>query len=95
MLVQRAYNEVISDALETGFSFEGLGGDNYLIEINLAEDDPFSCDIKKVLDMEEKIQNFYLNAAKMSNSFLADIPRIFEKIAKKRDKRKEKLKLFF
>jgi len=95
MLVQRAYNEVVSDALETGFSFEGLGANDYLIEVNLVQDEDLPCAIRKALDMEEKIQNFYLNAAKMSSSFLADIPRIFEKIAKKRDKRKEKLKLFF
>jgi len=95
MLVQRAYNEVISDALETGFSFEGLGANDYLIEVNLVQDEDLPCAIRKALDMEEKIQNFYLDTAKMSSSFLADIPRVFEKIAKKRDERKEKLKLLF
>ena len=92
LLVQRVYNEVVSDALETGFSFEDLGVDDYLIEINLAEDVSLPDVLKKALDIEAKIERFYLNAAKKSKSFLADIPRVFEKIGKKRDERKERLK---
>jgi len=92
LLVQRVYNEVVSDALETGFSFEDLGVDDYLIEINLAEDVSLPDVLKKALDIEAKIERFYLNAAKKSKSFLADVPRVFEKIGKKRDERKEKLK---
>jgi len=92
LFVQRVYNEVVSDALETGFSFEDLGVDDYLIEINLAEDVSLPDVLKKALDIEAKIERFYLNAAKKSKSFLADIPRVFEKIGKKRDERKEKLK---
>lgn len=92
LLVQRVYNEVVSDALETGFSFEDLGVDDYLIEINLAEDVSLPNVLKKALDIEAKIEGFYLNATKKSKSFLADVPRVFEKIGKKRDERKEKLK---
>ena len=43
--------------------------------------------------MEVKIQKFYLDPAGMSKSLLADIPRLFERIAKKRDKHLTKLKL--
>ncbi len=92
LFVQRVYNEVVSDALETGFSFEDLGVDDYLIEINLAEDVSLPDVLKKALDIEAKIERFYLNAAKKSKSFLADVPRVFEKIGKKRGERKEKLK---
>lgn len=92
LFVQRVYNEVVSDALETGFSFEDLGVDDYLIEINLAEDVSLPDVLKKALDIEAKIERFYVNAAKKSKSFLADVPRVFEKIGKKRDERKEKLK---
>lgn len=92
LLVQRVYNEVVSDALETGFSFEDLGVDDYLIEINLAEDISLPDVFKTALDIEAKIERFYLNAAKKSKSFLADISRVFEKIGKKRDERKEKIK---
>ena len=41
--------------------------------------------------MEEKIQKFYLDSAEVSKSLMADIPRIFERIAEKRDKRKNSL----
>jgi hypothetical protein len=92
LLVQRVYNEVVSDALETGFSFEDLGVDDYLIEINLAEDVSLADVLKKALDIEAKIERFYSNATKKSKSFLADVPRVFERIGKKRDERKEKLK---
>jgi len=92
LFVQRVYNEVVSDALETGFSFEDLGVDDYLIEINLAEDVSLPDVLKKALDIEAKIERFYLNAAKKSKSFLADVPRVFEKIGKKRGERKERLK---
>jgi len=37
--------------------------------------------------MEEKIQKIYLNSVEVSKSLMADIPRIFERIAKKRDKK--------
>ena len=92
LLIQRTYNEVVSDALETGFSFGGLYTDDYLIEINLTQNENYSDALSKSLEIEEKIQKFYVNTAEKSKSFLADVPRIFEKIAKKRDERKEKLK---
>lgn len=93
--VQRAYNEVVTDALETGFSFEGLNIDEHIFEGAVIEEASLSDAAQRALDIEEKIQKFYLNAAKMSKSLLADIPRAFERIGKKRDKHKEKLKLLF
>lgn len=95
VLVQRAYSEVVTDALETGFSFEGLNVDEYTFEGAVAEDASLSDVAQRALDIEEKIQKFYLNAAKMSKSLLADVSRAFERIGKKRDERKEKLKSLF
>ncbi|GAI78570.1 unnamed protein product [marine sediment metagenome] len=92
VLVQRVYNEVVTDALETGFSFEGLNIDEHILEGAVVEEASLSDAAQRALDIEEKIQKFYLNAAKMSKSLLADIPRAFERIGKKRDKHKEKLK---
>lgn len=83
-LVQRAYSEVVTDALETGFSFEELGADEYIFEAAVAEDASLSDVVQRALEIEEKIQKFYLNAAKMSKSLSADVPRAFERIAKKR-----------
>jgi rubrerythrin len=91
ILVQRAYNEVITDALETGFSFEGLEGDAYMIDVDLAQGADLAGAVKKALEMEEKTQAFYATTAEMSKALLADIPRAFERIAKKRTERKVKL----
>lgn len=95
LLMQRSYNEVISDALETGFSFEGLGVDDYLIEVSLTEDESLPDALKKALDVEEKIQKFYLDAAEKSKSLMADVPRALERIGKKRDERKKRIKSIF
>jgi len=95
ILVQRAYNEVVSDALETGFSFEGFEADVYMIDVDLAQDAHLSHAVKKALEIEERIEKFYATAAEMSKALLADIPRTFERIAKKRTERKEKLKSLF
>lgn len=45
--------------------------------------------------MEEKIQKYYLDSAEESKSLMADIPRVFERIAKKRDKRMMQLESFY
>ena len=95
ILVQRVYNEVVTDALETGFSFEGLSVSEHIFDGTATEDIRLSDAAQKALDIEEKIQKFYLDAAKTSKSLLADIPRVFERMAKERDKRKKKLKSFF
>jgi len=95
ILIQRAYNEVVTDALETGFSFKGFEADTYMIDVDLAQDVALSRAVKKALKIEEKIQKFYATAAEMSKALLADIPRLFERIAKKRTERKEKLKSLF
>lgn len=91
ILVERTYNEVVTDALETGFSFQGFEADAYMIDVDLAQDAHLSHAVKKALEIEEKIQKFYATAAQMSKALLADIPRIFEGIEKKRTERKAKL----
>lgn len=95
VLIKRVYNEVISDALEACFSFEGLNTDDYLIEIELAEGTSYPDALRKALDIEEKIQKSYLDVAEKSKSLLADVPRAFERIAKKRNERRSKLKSLY
>jgi len=92
VMVQRTYNEVVTDALETGFSFEGLNVDEYVFEGAVAEDASLSNVVQRALEIEEKLQKFYTTAAKMSKSLLADIPRVFERIGRRGEERKEKLK---
>ena len=90
-LVQRAYNEAVTDAIETGFSFKGLEVDSYLIHVDLAQDTDLSRAVKKALELEEKIQSFYATAAGMSKGLLTDISRVFERITKKRNERTRRL----
>jgi len=95
VLVQRTYYEVISDAIEGCFSFEGLDTDNYLFSKEISVDASYSEILKMAIEMEGKIQRFYLDAAEVSMSLMADIPRAFERIAKERDKRKSDLEKIY
>ena len=90
--VQRVYFEVISDALEGCFSYEGLDTDNYNFNSELPFHMGYAQALKKAREIEEKIQKYYLDAAEVSKSLMADIPKLFERLAQKRDKWKTKLR---
>jgi len=92
ILIYRTYNEVVTDAFETGFSLEGFNTDEYIFEGTVAEDASLSDMVHRALETEQIIQRFYLSTAEKSKSFLADISQVFERIAKKRGEGKEKLK---
>lgn len=94
VLVQRVYYEVITDAIEGCFAFEGLNTDNYSFSIELPKDASYSDVLEKAIKIEEKIQKYYSDSSEVSKSLMADIPRVFERIAKKRKKRKIELKSF-
>ena len=91
--VQRVYQEVITDAIEGCFSFEGLDTNNYKFNADLSAKASYTEALKNAIEVEEKIQKYYSDSAEMSKSLMADIPRVFERIAKKRDKRKISLKV--
>ena len=92
MLIIRTYRETISDALEACFSFkEGLNSEEYLVKTELPEGSYIDA-LKTIIEIEEKIQKFYGDAALMSESLMADCPRTFKIMVKKRDDRKLKLK---
>ncbi|MHC2995759.1 MAG: hypothetical protein IBV53_09690 [Candidatus Atribacteria bacterium] len=95
ILVQRVYYEVITDAIEGCFSFEGLDTENYVSKLELTTDINYSDVLKMAMKMEKGIQRFYLDAAEVSRSLMADIPRVFERIAKGRDKCKMQLESFY
>ena len=88
--VERAYYEVITDALEGGYAFN-INPDDYALKTELAEGASYSEVLKKAAEMEEKIIKFYSDAAEQSQSLLADVPRAFKMVAKKRGERKPKL----
>jgi len=91
--IERAYYGVITDAIEGCFAFD-INPDEYIFETALAEKASYSDALDKAVEMEEKIIKFYSDAAEQSKSLMADVPRAFEMVAKKRNNRKAKLKSF-
>ena len=88
---KRAYYSVISDALETSFSFESLTTEPYEIEPVLVQDGDLSATLKACIEAEGKIQEFYKVAAKKSEPFMADVPAAFRGTARVHTKRKAAL----
>ena len=89
--VQRVYQEVVTDAIETGFSFTGLNEDDYQISTELAEGLSYSNVVRMAIDVEDKSSKFCIDASESSRSLLADIPQSFEWVAKRKNRRKEQL----
>jgi len=89
--IERAYYGVISDALEGCFAFN-LNPDEYTLKTELAEAAGFSEALDQAVEIEEKIIRFYSDAAEQSKSLMADVPRAFTLIARKRESRELKIK---
>jgi len=84
--VQRAYYSVITDAIEGCFAFD-LDSDQYDFESDIEKHASYRDHLRKVMRTEEKILDFYNVAAEQSLSLMADVPRNFKIISKKRNKR--------
>jgi len=91
--IERAYYGVITDAIEGCFAFN-INPDDYAFKTELAEGASYSDALDKAIELEEKVGEFYTVAAEQSKSLMADVPRAFEMVAKKRNNRKAKLKSF-
>ena len=81
--IQRAYREVISDALETGFSFD-IDEGTLLLEHQNGDDGESGIGWEQMKDIELSAIRFYQLAACQSESLMADIPVLFSFLAKKR-----------
>lgn len=84
--IERAYYGVITDAIEGCFAFD-IESDEYTIETELAENTSYSDALDRITEMEEKIIKFYSDAGQQSKPLLADVPRVFMMIARKRGNR--------
>ncbi|RLB14970.1 MAG: hypothetical protein DRG82_12645, partial [Deltaproteobacteria bacterium] len=84
--VKRTYFGVITDTLESNYAFEGLDTDDYAFETDVPGD--ISKVAERAHEIEAKIKAFYLRAAELSEGLMADIPRLFKKIAKKKEDRR-------
>lgn len=89
--VERAYYGVITDAIEGCFAFN-IDPEAYSFKNELPEDSSYSEALAGAMDMEEKIIKFYSDAAEQSKSLMADVPRAFKMVAKKRGNRQLTLK---
>jgi hypothetical protein len=91
VLVIRTYQETITDALETGFSFRQLDLRRYVVQTALHKELGYGDALRMAIQLEEKAGAFYAEAADMSESLLATIPQAFRRIAEERNRRKLKL----
>lgn len=86
--IERSYFGVITDAIEGCYAFN-IESDKY----TLATDVPGTLDeaVKQALKNEETIVTYYQDAAEQSAELMADVPRTFRIVARKRGERKQKL----
>ncbi len=89
--IERAYYGVITDAIEGCFAFH-INPEEYAIRMDLAEKANYSEALGRALEIEEKIIKFYTDAAEQSKSLMADIPRAFKMVVKKRSNRYSTIK---
>jgi rubrerythrin len=88
--IERAYYGVITDAIEGCFAFN-LNPEDYQVKASPSKDASYSNALKEALAMEEKILKFYQVAAEQSKHLMADVPRSFTLVAKKRNERLAKV----
>ena len=84
--IEQTYRYVVSDALETGFSFD-LEEDDYTLHSDLEESARPADRIGQAKKIEEIIVRFFRDAAAQSESLMADIPGLFRTLASKRMRR--------
>jgi hypothetical protein len=89
--VERAYYGVITDALEGCFAFN-LNSEDYQFKKTLPKDISLSNAVAEALKMEETMLRFCQTAAEQSKHLMADVPRAFTLVVKKRNERISKLK---
>jgi hypothetical protein len=89
--VERAYYGVITDAIEGGYAFD-LDPDEYAIDVGLDDGTDLETAMAKAVGNEETIHRYYTVAAEQSKGTMADVPRAFLFVARKRNERIEELK---
>jgi hypothetical protein len=88
--VERAYYGVITDALEGCYAFNIETGD-YVLDLDLPPEPGYANVVERAGKMEEMIIRCYREAAEQSASLMADVPRVFTLIARKRQSRLPRL----
>ena len=89
--IERTYYGVITDAIEGCFAFD-LNPEDYQFKNALPKDISYPDAVAEALNIEEIMLRFCQTAAEQSKHLMADIPRAFSSVAKKRSERLTKLK---
>ena len=89
--VLRTYRETISDALEAGFSFEGLDLSDYDADATLEGGVDYGKALRIAIALEDTAADFYQDVAERSRSLLATISMAFKSAARRRKRHKQKL----
>ena len=89
--IDRAYYGVITDAFEGCFAFN-MDPETYAFKTELTEKAGPSEALTRSIEIEETMIKFYTEAAEQSKSLMADVPRAFKMVAKKRGNRLSILK---
>ena len=84
--IEQTYRYVVSDALETGFSFD-LEEDDYTPQFALEGAAGLADRIGQAKMLEEIAVRFFRDAASQSESLMADLPGLFRTLARKRMRR--------
>jgi len=85
--VKQTYFGVITDAIESTFSFAKLDTSGYACDTTLPEGASLTDVMERARKIETMLSNFYSEAARQSEGLMADLPRLFKKIADKREER--------
>ena len=88
--VERAYYGVITDAIEGCFAFK-IDPDNYTFKTVIQDGANYADVLNRAMEIERVITQFYTDAAEQSKALLADVPRAFMMIVRKRENRITKL----
>ena len=88
---ERAYYSVITDAIEGGYAFN-LQEEEWELDTTLAGNESFAEAVRRVQEMDDVITRFYTVAAEQSKGLMADVPKAFLYIVRKRKEREERLK---
>ncbi|MBN1399548.1 MAG: hypothetical protein JXA74_01850 [Anaerolineae bacterium] len=89
--IVRTYQETVTDALETNYSFEGLQLPAEALDITVGAEADLGAALSAAISLEERAIAFYEEVAVRSESLLATIPRAFNRVARRRQRRKESL----
>jgi rubrerythrin len=89
--IVRTYQETVTDALETNYSFEGLKLNDYQVSANVPAGASLSEAVAAAQALEQGAIAFYEAIAASSGALLATIPGAFRRVARRRAARLSEL----